>query len=80
MYTIITRNQCNFCDTAKKLLEASSQGYTEYNIQSESSKWVLSLLKQANITTVPQIFSTSGEHIGGYAELKNLLDKVEDRI
>jgi glutaredoxin len=80
MYTIITRNQCNFCDTAKKLLEASNQGYTEYNIQSESSKWVLSLLKQANITTVPQIFSTSGEHIGGYAELKNLLDKVEDRI
>jgi glutaredoxin len=80
MYTIITRNQCNFCDTAKKLLEASSQGYTEYNIQSASSKWVLSLLKQANITTVPQIFSTSGEHIGGYAELKNLLDKVEDRI
>ena len=40
MYTVITRNQCNFCDTAKALLKGAGQGYTEYNVQSDSSKWV----------------------------------------
>lgn len=77
MYTVITRNQCNFCDTAKALLKGAGQGYTEYNVQSLSSKWVLSLMKQANLKTVPQIFSSDGTHIGGYTELKEFLGKVE---
>ena len=80
MYTIITRDQCNFCDTAKAMLKSVKQGYTEYNVQTDSSKWVLSLLKQANIKTVPQIFSSDGTHIGGFAELKNFLGQMEDRI
>ncbi len=77
MYTVITRNQCNFCDTAKALLKGAGQGYTEYNVQSLSSKWVLTLMKQANLKTVPQIFSSDGTHIGGYTELKEFLGKVE---
>ena len=77
MYTVITRNQCNFCDTAKALLKGARQGYTEYNVQSLSSKWVLTLMKQANLKTVPQIFSSDGTHIGGYTELKEFLGKVE---
>jgi glutaredoxin 3 len=77
MYTVITRNQCNFCDTAKALLKGAGQGYTEYNVQSDSSKWVLTLMKQAGLKTVPQIFSSSGTHIGGYTELKQLIGNVE---
>jgi len=77
MYTVITRNQCNFCDTAKALLKGAGQGYTEYNVQSDSSKWVLTLMKQAGLKTVPQIFSSNGTHIGGYTELKELLGEVE---
>ena len=77
MYTVITRNQCNFCDTAKALLKGAGQGYTEYNVQSDSSKWVLTLMKQAGLKTVPQIFSSSGDHIGGYTELKEFLGKLE---
>lgn len=76
-YTVITRNQCNFCDTAKALLKGVNQGYIEYNVQSDSSKWVLSLMKQAGLKTVPQIFSSDGTHIGGYTELKEFLGKVE---
>lgn len=76
-YTVITRNQCNFCDTAKALLKGVNQGYIEYNVQSDSSKWVLSLMKQAGLKTVPQIFSSDGTHIGGYTELKEFLVKVE---
>lgn len=74
MYTIITRDQCNFCDSAKALLEGASLPYTTYNVQSPSSKWVLTLIKQAGHTTVPQIFKPDGTYIGGYTELKELLD------
>ena len=78
MYTIITRDQCNFCDAAKAMLKGSGFSYIEYNVQSQSSRWVLSLIKKANLTTVPQIFDGSGNYIGGYTELKAKLEK-EDR-
>ena len=74
MYVIITRDQCNFCDDAKALLKGNGLPYTEYNIQTASSKWLLYLLKRSSITTVPQIFNTKGTYIGGYTELKEWLD------
>ena len=74
MYVIITRDQCNFCDDAKALLKGHGLPYTEYNIQTASSKWLLHLLKRSSITTVPQIFNTKGTHIGGYTELKEWLN------
>lgn len=74
MWVIITRDQCNFCDTAKELLKGKGHGYVEYNVQSSSSKWLLSLIKQAGYTTVPQIFNPKGTHIGGYTELKEYLN------
>jgi glutaredoxin len=77
MYTIITRDQCNFCDDAKSLLRGQGFPYAEYNIQSASSKWVLTLLKRSSITTVPQVFNPKGELIGGYTELKVLLQGDE---
>ena len=77
MYTIITRDQCNFCDSAKALLKGSSFPYTEYNVQSQSSRWVLSLVKKAGLTTVPQIFDPSGNYIGGYTELKAKMEKEQ---
>jgi len=80
MYTVITRDQCNFCDTAKELLKKSGQSYLEYNVQSESSKWVLTLLKKANIKTVPQIFASSGRYVGGYSELKELMGRIEGQV
>ena len=75
MYTILTRDQCHFCDLAKDLLKSTSGQYVEYNVQSPSSKWVLTLLKEAGITTVPQVFGPKGELIGGYTELKKLIMK-----
>jgi len=73
MYTVITRNQCTFCDSAKALLRGGNLQYTEYNVQSDSSKWVLTLIKQAGHTTVPQIFDSKGTYIGGYTELQQTL-------
>ena len=73
MYVIITRDQCTFCDQAKALLKGANLPYSEFNIQSPSSKWLLYLLKRSSITTVPQIFH-NGEYVGGYTELKEYLD------
>lgn len=78
MYIIITRDQCNFCDQAKALLKGAFLPYITYNVQEASSKWVLTLVKQAGHTTVPQIFAPDGSYIGGYTELKDhLLNKKE---
>ena len=70
---MITRDQCSFCDDAKALLKESGNSWTEYNIESQSSKWVLSLLKKSTINTVPQIFKPDGTHLGGLLELKEYL-------
>lgn len=78
MYVIITRDQCNFCDSAKALLDAVNTSYTTYNISTVSSKWILYLLKRSSITTVPQIFNDKGEHIGGYKELKEYITKQNE--
>ena len=78
MYTIITRDNCSFCDMAKTMLRDSNVAYTEYNVQSGSSQWVLTLIKQAKHTTVPQIFASDGCHLGGYAELKNFIDTFKE--
>lgn len=77
MYTIITRNQCNFCDTAKALLQSNKHEYKAYNVQDTGNKWVLTLMKGAGLTTVPQVFSPSGELVGGYKELELLLIEKE---
>jgi len=73
MYVIITRNQCNFCDDAKALLKGKGYSFVAYNVQEQSSKWVLTLIKQAGYTTVPQVFDPQGNHIGGYTELKEYI-------
>lgn len=73
MWVVIGRTQCNFCDTAKELLKSKGYSFTEYSIDSPSSKWLLSLIKQAGFTTVPQIFKPDGTHMGGYTELKEYL-------
>jgi glutaredoxin len=71
MYTIVTRNQCNFCDTAKALLQGLGIEYQELNVQ--ESRWLLDLVKKAGYTTVPQIWDHNGQHVGGYTELKERL-------
>ena len=70
MYVVISRSQCNFCDTAKALIKAKGYPYTEYKVTDLDSKWLLTLIKQAGHTTVPQIFAPDGSYIGGYTELK----------
>ena len=76
MYTMITRNNCKYCDKAKAMLKNKGINFTTYNVEEASSRWVLSLMKEAGIQTVPQVFSTDGSLIGGYRELESLVEFV----
>ena len=76
MYTMITRNDCKYCDKAKALLKSKGINFTTYNVEEGSSKWVLSLMKEANIKTVPQIFASNGSLVGGYRDLESLMEFV----
>jgi len=69
MFVLISRDNCSFCSMAKELIYLYNQNYREYNVESGSSKWVLSLLNKAGYKTVPQIYAPDGKHIGGYEAL-----------
>lgn len=79
MYTIITRNDCKYCDKAKVLLKDRGIQFTIYNIEEGSSRWILSLMKEANIKTVPQVFATNGSLVGGYRELEELSEFISKK-
>lgn len=79
MYTIVTRNNCKYCDKAKALLKTNGINFTTYNIEEGSSKWILSLMLKADIKTVPQVFASSGNLIGGYIELSELMESVNPK-
>lgn len=74
MYVILGTDNCKFCTKAKHLLREKRVGFTAYSLSSPSSKWLLTLMKEAGMTTVPQIWDNEGLHVGGYTELKERLD------
>lgn len=45
-----------------------------YSVDTVSSRWLLTLMRQAGMNTVPQIWDNEGHHVGGYSELKEQLD------
>ena len=79
MYTIITRNDCKYCDKAKAMMDLDKINYVVFNVESPTNKWVLSLMKEANIKTVPQIFATDGSLIGGFRELETLMGFINNK-
>lgn len=79
MYTIITRNDCKYCEKAKAILDLDKISYVSYNVEDNSSRWVLSLMKEACLKTVPQIFAHDGNYVGGYRELELVLGLANNR-
>ena len=74
-YVVVGTDRCEFCTKAKHLLREEGVGFTAYSLSSQSSKWLLTLIKQAGMTTVPQIWDSEGNHIGGYTELVQHLER-----
>tara|TARA_R110001606_G_scaffold212794_2_gene360577 strand:+ start:91 stop:336 length:246 start_codon:yes stop_codon:yes gene_type:complete len=79
MYTIVTRNNCKYCDKSKEILKINNIPYVTYNLEEASSKWVLSLMKEASLLTVPQVFASDGGLIGGWRELESLLESISGK-
>ena len=70
---IYTTNHCVFCDRAKELFKSKNLSFTEYNIFSDPQLLGEMLKKTNGKKTMPQIF-INNLHIGGFDELKNLVN------
>jgi glutaredoxin 3 len=74
MYVVLGTTKCEFCNKAKHLLEEKGIAFMPYSVDTASSRWLLTLMRQAGMNTVPQIWDNEGRHVGGYSELKEQLD------
>jgi len=74
MYIVLGTSKCGFCNKAKNLLEEKGIAFMPYSVDTVSSRWLLTLMRQAGMNTVPQIWDNEGHHVGGYNELKEQLD------
>jgi glutaredoxin len=73
-FIVITQDNCSYCDKAKALMVENKMYSVTYNIR--SSKWLKDLLGKAELTTVPQIWNSQGEYIGGYEELDKYIKSL----
>lgn len=69
---IWSKNQCIYCDQAKRLLESKGIEYEERNINGDT--WTKEQLLEAvpQARSVPQIF-VDDEYVGGFNELREVL-------
>lgn len=67
-FVIIGQENCSYCKKAEvKCLELQLP-YVYYDLSHH--RWLKPLLAKAGLTTVPQIFTTTGLHIGGFSDLE----------
>ena len=71
-YKIYTTESCGFCSAAKALMKEKNIEFREIKLITEDQK--LSF-KQDGFATVPQIWDSEGNYIGGYNELKSKLNE-----
>ena len=67
-YVVLTQPNCAYCTKAADLLQQKDLPYTKIDISRTS--WIKTLVKQADLKTVPQIYGYNGEYIGGYEDLE----------
>ena len=65
MYIVLGRQQCNFCDRAKALLDAMKEPYMYIDVN--GAEEYKEFLRMNKIKTVPQVFKL----VGGYEELED---------
>lgn len=74
-YVVLGISNCTFCTKAKHMLREKGVSFTAYSIDTPSSRWLLTLTKEAGMNTVPQIWDSQGNHVGGYTELSLHLER-----
>ena len=71
-FRMITSDTCPWCDRAKVLIQQKGGAYESLSYNQEP--WIKDLIIKAGFTTVPQIWTMEGEHIGGYEKLVEWFD------
>lgn len=71
-YKVYSKKGCIYCDAAMDLLERKNIEFEEIKIDNDAQH--LAFLRVKNLRTVPQIWNPDNEYIGGYTDLKVLLD------
>ena len=75
-YHLYGQEDCNFCKQAAQLLTDKNQDWVMEYVNDDAPH-LRTLLGQAGLSTVPQIYAPDGSYIGGYAELVQHFDPVE---
>jgi glutaredoxin len=70
-WTIVTQQNCEWCEKAKQLLVDHDQKFTIIPVDDQGGTQMRRFLKSMNLTTLPQIWDDYGVYIGGYKELKH---------
>ena len=70
-FALLVKRTCPYCKKAKKLLDIYGIPYYEHEINAED--WNR-LHRDTNQSTVPYVFNSHNDLIGGYKELKKWID------
>lgn len=71
-YTVWGRENCPWCDAAKQLLERYHIEYDYVPLTADNLPTFSQITGGSK--TVPQIFDDINNHIGGYEDLRDLLE------
>lgn len=74
-FILYTKPDCTFCHQAKALLDDRDITFAEQPFTTEAE---FEDFRAMGFRTFPQIFSDTGQHIGGHAELVNYLGESND--
>lgn len=69
MFVIYSKDNCVYCEKAKRLLESKNISYEELKYERDFTRDEL-LTRFPQARTFPQIETDKGEYIGGYDQLK----------
>lgn len=79
MITIYGKDNCTYCDQAKRLCEQKGVDfeYKSLGVHFERDEFISYMIKEHGVIvrTMPQIVH-DGDYIGGYQELRNKLEGV----
>jgi glutaredoxin len=68
---MLSQENCKYCKDALKLLNEHGHTVDVYDVKNPDVALIVAALKETN--TVPQIFDSNNNFIGGYTELKEHL-------
>lgn len=67
MFKMYGKEQCPYCVRAKDLLSSKGQEFEYIDVVAQPE--AREFLVQSGFKTVPQIYDSTGKHIGGFDEL-----------